>query len=285
MAFYHSYSSDDDSYSLSMYKELKILDELEYMKWLGWKADFQNVMRCLGLSVALDQEKPNEPTLQDTSLNEEKPNEPTQNPSLTSLVTSLTSLLEKADLARYQKWMRCDELIIDYLKGKLSRDICLRLKLEAGDGANAKQTLDALERLVLEDERRNSIATFQELMDMRYEGEGEVGQHLDRVEVLLQKLRAADIVLPEYFAKKLAFNSLPPEFLRLSFTDSDEKWEWAELRRRCVKFEMILMEIRENEIREQQQQEEIGAKKRRLVQCYCCGKYGHIARNCWHAST
>ncbi|KAJ4825467.1 hypothetical protein Tsubulata_039166 [Turnera subulata] len=279
MAFYHSDSSDDDFYSLSLFKELETLDELEYMKWLGWKANFLRIMRCLGLSVALDQEKPNEP-IQDTSHNEENPNEPTQ---VTSLVASLTSLLEKDNLAKYQKWMRCDELIIDYLKGKLSRDICLRLKLEAGDGANAKQTLDAVERLVLEDERRNSIATFQELMDMRYEGEGEVGRHLDLVHALVQKLRAADLVLPLHFVKKLAFKSLPSEFVPFMCANSAEELEWRELRRRCVDFEMVLMKFRERESRCDQQGEN-GAKKRRLVQCYRCGKYGHIARNCWDAS-
>ncbi|KAJ4832318.1 hypothetical protein Tsubulata_024868 [Turnera subulata] len=251
MAFYHSDSDDD----LIMYKEMKALDELEYGKWLEWEASFQKVMVCLGLSVALDEEKPNEPT-QDTSPDEK---------------------------AKYQKWMKCDEMIIFYMRGKLSKDICLTMDYDDRVD-NAKQRLDALEQLVRRNERRYSMDTFQELMDMRYEGEGEVGRHLDLVHALVQKLRAADLVLPLHFVKKLAFKSLPSEFVPFMCANSAEELEWRELRRRCVDFEMVLMKFRERESRCDQQGEN-GAKKRRLVQCYRCGKYGHIARNCWDAST
>ncbi|KAJ4849018.1 hypothetical protein Tsubulata_047476 [Turnera subulata] len=249
-----NFFSDDKSFGWSAYNEIEDLNELEYNAFIVWKIRLESAICVLGLSTAIIEEKPNEPT------NEE-------------------------ERAKYEQWERSDRLIILLMKRKLGWSIRLSLEEKAKD-CNAKQSFDALEQLVLEMERIHAPDTFQRLATARYEGgEGGVGKHLYMMKDLARKLEVVGVVLPEDLFNQLALRSLPPkEFchIHISYNCSKEKWDWIKLWRTCVDSEDLMRFMRENRRAAEGGGENGVKKKRGHVQCNYCGKKGHVIEDCWH---
>lgn len=194
--------------------EMEHLDHLNYESWITWKFKIQLILNLQGLGFALKVDKPSEPT--DSSSAEEK--------------------------AKYENWKRSNYLSLLLMKSKMANYIYSILSSRTKKSNNAKQIFDALKELIMNGERTRAPSMLKELMTMRYDGQGDVCQHLLKMDNLARRLRDVDVVLPEYLINQLALDSLPSQFapVRLAYITQDEKWEFNRLIRSCRDLEGLI---------------------------------------------
>ncbi|KAF2285075.1 hypothetical protein GH714_037758 [Hevea brasiliensis] len=247
---------------------MECLDNLNYDSWVSWKINIQLILNLHDLDLALREDKPTEPM--DTSSAEEK--------------------------AKYAKWVRSNYLSLLLMKLNMADHIYSFLSYTTKSD-NAKQIFAALKDMIMNDERIRAPSMLKELVTMKYDGQGDVCQHLNKMAGLASRLRDVDVVLPEFLINQLALDSLPSQFgpVRMAYIMPTEKWGLNELIRRCRDHEKLISvpgkRVRTEENgngsgngKDSNYQQGNGAKKRRNVKCFSCGKKGHLAKNCRQAS-
>ncbi|KAJ9702145.1 hypothetical protein PVL29_004063 [Vitis rotundifolia] len=100
------------------------------------------------------------------------------------------------------------------MKHKISSSI----RSLAPESGTAGQYLARLEIMFMRFEKADAALLLNKLANMKYDGQGNVRDHIAKMSGLAARVKAGGIDIPNYFFVQLVLDSLPPQFKRLQAT-------------------------------------------------------------------
>ncbi|XP_038700227.1 uncharacterized protein LOC119997353 [Tripterygium wilfordii] len=248
---------------------IRRLDDLNYESWIRWKNDVEFALCFADLDLALRKEEPVEPP-RDSS--DEKGGAPYE-----EWVRS------------HEKWERSNRLSLLMMKLTVSDGISF-LVPEHKSG-KAKLFLDFLEDFFMSIEKGTATSTLRNMMNMRYDGQGNVREHISKMSWLAARLKDVGVIFPEFLLVQVALDSLPSKFdpIKTAYIVEKDKWNIFELESRCADAELWLSDydLASSEVGKSDD-DDAGSdqprsmkKRKRDIQCFSCGKKGHMKKDCW----
>ena len=162
--------------------DVKSLDKLDFESWMEWKSSLQLILALMDLELALYEAKPPMPTVNSSP----------------------------EDRAKYEKWERSNRLSLMIMKHKISSSI---RSLVPGSGT-ARQYLARLEVMFIRIAKADAAPLLNKLANMKYDGQGNVRDHIANMSGLAARVKAGGIDITECFVVQLVLDSLPPQYER-----------------------------------------------------------------------
>lgn len=187
---------------------------------------------------------------------------------------ALTDESSLEDKKNFEQWERCDRVSLMIIKQKIPEHYVRVLSEET---SNAKSFLAAAEKYFAKNEKAEISALLSNLVSMRYQGKGNVREHIMEMASLASKLKALKLDVSEDLLVHLVLISLPAQFGRIEvvYNCQKEKWSLNELISHCV---------HEEERLNPDMAGSVDSTLRTKV-CFVCKNSGHVKKDCplYHA--
>ena len=154
----------------------------------------------------------------------------------------------------------------------------------------AKEFLEEIKNICAKNEKSKTSTLLENLISMRYKGNGNIREYIMEMSDLASKLRAHKLDLSEDFLVHLVLISLPTQFsqFKVSYNCQNETWSLNELISHCVQEKERLKQEKKRkndkeavEVPYQKKQH----KEKKVDGCFFCGAARHKKKQCtnYHA--
>ena len=214
-------------------------------------------------------------------------------------LTVESSFDEKRDMERWEKSNRMCLMIIKKVIPKAFRGtISETIK-------TSKEFLEEINNRFVKNEKSETSTLLENLISMRYKGNGNIREYIMDMSHLASKLRAHKLDLSEDFLVHLVLISLPTQFsqFKMSYNCQKETWSLNELILHCVQEEERLKEEKiesthligtsKDKGKKRKKDKEAAEvpyqkkqhKEKKVDGCFFCGAAGHKKKQCtnYHA--
>jgi hypothetical protein len=193
----------------SIASDMNDVTKLGGMNFAKWKADIQMILAIMD---------------RDHSFREDKPVEP-----FAEGANDTTLALRKAEYEKAKaQWERSDRVAFMIMDNAIDPAIRGALPKIAN---NAKTFMAKIEEHFKGSSKVNASILMSKLMQVKYDGRGNVREHVLKLIDMPTKLKDLECPLPEPYVIHYIMMPLPPCFgnFKINYNSSDKKWTTAEL--------------------------------------------------------
>ena len=200
---------------------------------------------------------------------------------------------EGYDEEDYALWEKSNRLSLNYMLQHIPRDF----RGPYNEDTLAVEYMAQVEGQFVSADKSIGGSLIDKFANTRYDGKGNIREHIMFMRDVTGKLRELDIIIPESFLVHFLMQTLPPSYeaFKIAYNSHKDIWSISELMTQCVQEEerqrskgkevnMVNMSITPSTNsykKSKRQDKKLGVKSNtKKVKCFFCKKAGHLKKDC-----
>ncbi|CAN6460017.1 unnamed protein product [Victoria cruziana] len=142
-----------------------------------------------------------------------------------------TSESSRDDKLDFERWKRSNRMSLMIMMRTIPED----LRGAITESMSAKKFLEEVEKSFAKNEKAETSTLLSELVTLKFNGKGNIREHIMKMSNICSKLKALGLNLPDDFTVHMVLLSLPPQYgqFKVSYSCQKEKWTLSELISHC----------------------------------------------------